>query len=359
MLIDCIRREIIRVLDSHLSEMSGAVKNSLHVFAEKMFEKGFVSECVMSNPDTFKKVITEFKADFCFIQKLEDLLSKINVFLNIFRDLGGPLKSAAERMDEEIKKAVDQEINRQLKHSKSSKIGGVMSVRDMDGNDSMCIGNLLQSGLFYSNPDDSVMPSRKTNTSDKEVINSSFGAMGDDRSLYNSKDVAQSEDRTVISSQFASISNSEGHVGGSTRWDPQNPVVHGNRDMTTPMKSQPNNGGFEGLLVNQEEPLVQPSQQESGDDIKNQNIPVLPVSPVVKRKVSVKSASQEIEAESGPSYVPYFKHNSCPSCVELNCIKKKEKQDLKMEVEKLKQKLTNIEEEKNLEQERDREKARL
>ena len=342
MLIEYICREIISVLDSHLSELSGAVKYSLHVFAEKMFEKGFISECVMNNPESFKKIVTEFKANFCFIQKLEDLESKLNIFLNIFRDLGGPLKTAAERMEEEIKKAIDLEIQRQsrlLQHSKSSKVEAI-SVRNM-GDDSVYVGHPLPSGLFYSNPSISIAPSSSNaDLTDNEVVQS-FGVTmtANDRHCYDSEDVAQSEDRmgAVVSSLFTTTGN-ESRLG----LDLKNPIVHGNRNHKagTPVKDSP---------ATLEQPFVQPSQQESGNDEIQ-----------VTKKMPLKSASQEIGVHnSGTSFVPYYKTNSCPGCFELNSLKKKEQDNLKKELQELKQKLEKLEEEKSIEREKERERYQL
>ena len=130
-------RIVVETLDSQLSKLSGAVKGSLENLSEKMFEKGLITDPIHNNPESFNKVIDHFKSHICLLENKprNDVETKVELFLNILEESGGPLKTAEEIIRNTIEKAMQDE-QRRLQvcalQQKSTSSPQVMTLRDME-----------------------------------------------------------------------------------------------------------------------------------------------------------------------------------------------------------------------------------
>lgn len=388
-------REIIRVIDSNLSKLSDAVRFCLSSFAQKMFEKGFISETVMNNPETFCKVVSEFKANFLFVERVEDIESKFMVFLDIFRDLGGPLKTAADKMEEEIKQAIEREMERQrnklvLKPRKERN-----SMHFLVDHEIPTVVKGFESPLFLLPDVFRGMVAAGTDHQ-SEVVTTEVGDRGlePDTSTnsgpYDSKEVAQPEDKVMkpnsasllLHSTKPTAGDGEQHVvhtRGHCRWgsshkeivmDPMPPRVE---TVDSPLLHQHEQHQLCIPPINNQP--ISPSQEETSYG--NERHPLsltlanttegghhhgglgqhthLTPKDCKRQRSPKKSFSQDdvsIQYTTSPGYSTM---KSCPSCVELTSLKQKFMDEQKLQIEELKQKLLQFEQQRESEKEKERE----
>ena len=104
-----IVRLLNAVLQSNYDKLGRVLQGSMPDFANKMFEKALITECV-KNTCTFKAIIQDFKAACGCITEISAIEKHIFSFLTVLEDLGGPPSTAGLKLEKELKVLIDMEI---------------------------------------------------------------------------------------------------------------------------------------------------------------------------------------------------------------------------------------------------------
>ena len=100
---------IVKVLDSQLAKLSDAATGSLPALANKLFEKQLIIEPVKDKPENLNILIKNFKACVRLCKTKTDIDTKLKLFLDVFREVGGPLETAADEIQSDIEKGLHEE----------------------------------------------------------------------------------------------------------------------------------------------------------------------------------------------------------------------------------------------------------
>lgn len=94
---------VVKVLDNRLSDLSEAADGCIDALSKKMFVKSFVSGQVKDSATSIDILLKNFKSHIK-VGKLTDIERKIEDFLTILSDIGGPLAEASSTIRLDIEK---------------------------------------------------------------------------------------------------------------------------------------------------------------------------------------------------------------------------------------------------------------
>ena len=202
-LVSC--RIVKAVLNSQFSKLSDAASGSLSALSDKMFEKNLISEPVKNDPE-FNKILCQFMAGISLLETTEKLEATLEMFLDILRDIGGPLEIAASRIKSSVEAAMKEERSKQLQAETQA------AVRNTEPHSSQ--NRQLEEAHMFVASAGSLKDDIGFDSTDVNTVGESFHALGD----YVIPNDVQEENGTTAT-QFTSVRN------GNFIADPKNPIV--------------------------------------------------------------------------------------------------------------------------------------
>ena len=89
------RETAIRVFDSHYDKLSLLLSEFMKSFAGKAFQANLISFTAMKNAN-FESIFSEFRAGLLWKSSVSEIQQQSKLFIDILKDIGGPLEDAAK-----------------------------------------------------------------------------------------------------------------------------------------------------------------------------------------------------------------------------------------------------------------------
>lgn len=91
------RRAVTKVLDENFAKLSSVLNGCMKSFAEKAFSADLINDEVRKR-ENFSGIIDDFKAGLDWKNTVQGMWAHCDRFLEILKDLGGPVKYAGDEL---------------------------------------------------------------------------------------------------------------------------------------------------------------------------------------------------------------------------------------------------------------------
>ena len=101
---------IEKTLNSHLTELAGAVEPFLQNFNMTMAREGLIPQALPEKSGSFSNIMNSFKANLVYITDLEDLKISLVKFLSTLRKLGDKGNEVSEALRDELEGVLAMQV---------------------------------------------------------------------------------------------------------------------------------------------------------------------------------------------------------------------------------------------------------
>ena len=104
--VDTMKKKLKQILNQHHVNLDYAFQPSLSSIANELFQVKIITEDVRKLP-TYDNIIKSFQGIIMFIDNQSELEEKLEIFLSVLSNFGGPLDAAATMLKKEWEKIKD------------------------------------------------------------------------------------------------------------------------------------------------------------------------------------------------------------------------------------------------------------